>query len=180
MRLCSQRLRLCATVALASAALIGSLRSNTSRFKPAPNPDKSLPLTELAVWSGDLGWFDEEGFLFFLGRRDEQIKTSGFRVSPTEVEDTIYSTHTVGEVVAFGIAHPVLGQQIVAVCTAPPGAKLDKDLVIAKCREVMPTYMVPHIIVERASLPRTPNGKMDRPAIARDFIETYQTQSAAQ
>jgi acyl-CoA synthetase (AMP-forming)/AMP-acid ligase II len=155
-------------------------QATAERFKPVPQPDPSLPLTEFAVWSGDIGWYDEEGFLFFLGRRDEQIKTSGFRVSPTDVEDTIYSTHTVGEVVAFGIPHDVLGQQIVVVCTAPPGGKLDAERVRTKCREVMPTYMVPHVIVERDSLPRTPNGKMDRPRIAREFHESQQGQNAAQ
>ena len=152
--------------------------ATAERFRPVPKPDPSLPLTELAVWSGDLGVFDEDGFLTYIGRRDEQIKTSGFRVSPTEVEDIVYSTHLVGEAVAFGVAHEVLGQAIVVVATPPPGGALDRAKLIEKCREVMPTYMVPHLVVERATLPRTPNGKMDRPAIARDFAEA--AKSAAQ
>ena len=63
----------------------------------------------MAVWSGDTVQMDEEGFLYFIGRKDEMIKTSGYRVSPTEVEEVLYGTGLVGEVAAFGAAHPSLG-----------------------------------------------------------------------
>ena len=65
------------------------------------------------MFSGDTVRTDEEGFLYFIGRRDEMIKTSGYRVSPTEIEEVVYGTQLVGEVAAFGVPHPTLGQAIV-------------------------------------------------------------------
>ena len=94
------------------------------RFKPLPGQRAELPITELAVWSGDTVRMDEEGFLYFVGRRDEMIKTSGYRVSPTEVEEAVYASGMVGDAVAFGAPHPTLGEAIVVVCSEPsPGLR---------------------------------------------------------
>ena len=71
--------------------------------------------------SGDTVRMDEEGFLYFISRRDEMIKTSGYRVSPTEIEEAIHGTQLVGEVAAFGVPHPSLGQGIVVVATPRDG-----------------------------------------------------------
>ncbi len=104
-------------------ALVGSGYWNdpektAERFKPLPGARRSgLVLPEIAVLSGDTVRTDEEGFLYFIGRRDEMIKTSGYRVSPTEVEEVLYATRLVGEAAAFGVPHPVLGQAIVVVAT---------------------------------------------------------------
>ena len=94
------------------------------RFRPAPGQDPALPLTELAVWSGDTVRRDEDGFLYFVGRKDEMIKTSGYRVSPTEVEEVIYASGTVSEAVAIGVPHETQGQAIVIVATPPPTRNL--------------------------------------------------------
>jgi acyl-CoA ligase (AMP-forming) (exosortase A-associated) len=94
------------------------------RYKPAPGQASGLTITELAVWSGDTVKMDEEGFFYFLGRRDEMIKTSGYRVSPTEVEEVVYATELVAEVAAIGVAHPVLGQAVVLVVYAGENAPL--------------------------------------------------------
>jgi acyl-CoA ligase (AMP-forming) (exosortase A-associated) len=83
------------------------------RYRPlppeAPGRGSGLPLPEIAVFSGDTVRRDAEGFLYFVGRRDEMIKTSGYRVSPTEVEEVLYATGLVGECAVFGVAHDVLG-----------------------------------------------------------------------
>src|SRR5512138_230283 len=89
------------------------------RFRPLPSQRSELPITELAVWSGDTVRQDAEGFLYFVGRRDEMIKTSGYRVSPTEVEEVLYASGLVGDAVSFGAPHPALGEAIVAVCSPP-------------------------------------------------------------
>ena len=91
------------------------------RFRPLPvsSRETGLVLPEIAVFSGDTVRQDEDGFLYFIGRRDEMIKTSGYRVSPTEVEEVIYSLQRVGECAAFGVPHPMLGQAIVLVATPP-------------------------------------------------------------
>ena len=129
--------------------------------------DRGLTLPEIAVFSGDTVRRDEDGFLYFIGRRDEMIKTSGYRVSPNEVEEILYATTLVGECAAFGVPHETLGQAIVAVVTAPPGAALDTAALLAECRKRMPAYMVPtRIEVNDGPLPRNPNGKIDRKALA--------------
>jgi len=141
------------------------------RFKPAPNQPSGLCVPELAVWSGDTVRMDEEGFLYFVGRRDEMIKTSGYRVSPTEVEEMLHSTRLVGEVAAVGIPHDVLGQAIVVFATPNGATPLDKEGLIRQARSQMPPYMVPQHVIERASLPRNPNWKIDRKLLAAEAQE---------
>ena len=94
------------------------------RFKPLPGREGGFVLPELAVFSGDTVRMDAEGFLYFIGRRDEMIKTSGYRVSPTEIEEVLYATNLVGEAAAFGVPHPTLGQAIVVIATPKDGSAL--------------------------------------------------------
>ena len=119
---------------------------------------------------------DAEGFLYFVGRRDEMIKTSGYRVSPTEVEEIVYATALVGECVAFGVEHPTLGQAIRVVATPPAGAdEVDAAALLAACRRRMPAYMVPAAIeMMQGPLPRNPNGKIDRKAIVAARLQAGQ------
>jgi acyl-CoA ligase (AMP-forming) (exosortase A-associated) len=132
-----------------------------------------LQLPEYAVFSGDTVRKDAEGFLYFVGRRDEMIKTSGYRVSPTEVEEILYATKRVGECVAFGVDHPQLGQAIQVIATPPAGAEaLDVPALLAECRRHMPAYMVPGGIEPAVGpLPRNPNGKIDRKLLSTQWVE---------
>lgn len=145
------------------------------RYKPLPaglgGRATGLVLPELAVFSGDTVRRDAEGFLYFVGRRDEMIKTSGYRVSPTEVEEVLYATKLVGECAAFGVDHPTLGQAIQVIATPPAGAaELDLAALLAQCRQHMPAYMVPAgVEVVPGPLPRNPNGKIDRKALATEW-----------
>ena len=133
------------------------------RYRPLPGREHGLVLPELAVFSGDLVRKDDEGFLYFIGRRDEMIKTSGYRVSPTEIEEVVYATQLVGEVAAFGVDHPALGQAIVVVATPKGAGPVDPQALIAACRERLPAFMVPaHVEFRPGPLPRNPNGKIDR------------------
>ena len=137
-------------------------------------------MPEIAVWSGDTVRADEEGFLYFISRRDEMIKTSGYRVSPTEVEEVIYATGLVGEAAALGVAHPVLGQAIVVLATARAGASLDADELLAQCRQRLPAFMVPaRVTVHQGSLPRNPNGKIDRKQLAQGLQGLFDSQGSA-
>ena len=145
------------------------------RFKPAPGQPKELPLTEMAGWSGDTVKTDADGFLYFIGRQDEMIKTSGYRVSPTEVEEVAYASGLVGDAVAVASPHPDLGQAIVLVASPPagssstPGPAGDTDGLLAHLKSSLPTFMAPHHIEWLPELPRNPNGKFDRPALAARF-----------
>jgi acyl-CoA ligase (AMP-forming) (exosortase A-associated) len=143
------------------------------RYKPLPGRDRGLVMPEIAVFSGDTVRMDDDGFLYFVGRRDEMMKTSGYRVSPTEVEEVLYASGTIGECAAFGVPHEVLGQAIVVVAT-PRQGDLDTPALIAHCRQHLPLYMVPTAIHARTgALPRNPNGKIDRKAIAADFERSH-------
>ena len=132
-----------------------------------------LQLPEYAVFSGDTVRKDAEGFLYFVGRRDEMIKTSGYRVSPTEVEEILYATKRVGECVAFGVDHPQLGQAIQVIATPPTGADaLDVPALLAECKRHMPAYMVPGGVEPAVGpLPRNPNGKIDRKLLSTQWVE---------
>jgi acyl-CoA ligase (AMP-forming) (exosortase A-associated) len=147
------------------------------RYKPLPagvgGREGGLQLPEFAVFSGDTVRRDAEGFLYFVGRRDEMMKTSGYRVSPTEVEEVLYATGLVGECVAFGVDHDTLGQAIQVIATPPEGvAALDTAALLAACKARMPAYMVPHGIAARTGpLPRNPNGKIDRKTLSTDWVE---------
>jgi acyl-CoA ligase (AMP-forming) (exosortase A-associated) len=161
--------------ALVSLGYWNDPAKTAERFKPAPGQPKGLVMPEMAVWSGDTVRRDEDGFLYFIGRRDEMIKTSGYRVSPTEVEEVLYATGLVGEVAALGISHPVLGQAIVVVATPPDRGRLDPQALLAECRERLPAYMVPARIIERGtSLPRNPNGKIDRKLLAQELNDLFE------
>ncbi|HEU4621749.1 MAG TPA: acyl-CoA ligase (AMP-forming), exosortase A system-associated, partial [Burkholderiaceae bacterium] len=118
------------------------------RYKPLPKRDANaathgVVLPEIAVFSGDTVRRDADGFLYFIGRRDEMIKTSGYRISPNEIEESLYATRLVGECAAFGVKHPTLGHAIVVVATPPEGGTLDSTALLAECRARLPVYMVP-------------------------------------
>ncbi len=144
------------------------------RFKPLPGREAGLVLPEIAVFSGDTVRMDAEGFLYFVGRRDEMIKTSGYRVSPTEIEEVLYGTQLVGEVAAFGVPHPTLGQAIVVVATPKPGADLDDAVLLAECKSRLPgLHGAGRIDVRPGPLPRNPNGKIDRKLLSAEFLDLF-------
>ncbi|EKV32755.1 Long-chain-fatty-acid--CoA ligase [Caenispirillum salinarum AK4] len=149
-----------------------------ARFKPAPGQPAGLPHPEIAVWSGDTVKMDADGYLYFVGREDEMIKTSGYRTSPTEIEEVLYATGLVGEVVAIGVPHPDLGQAVVVVATGLDGAALDADALMEAARAELPAYMVPRRVVAMDALPRNANGKPDRKGLATAHADTFRKEEA--
>lgn len=140
------------------------------RFRPVPgSPTWRQP--ELAVWSGDTVVTDDEGYLYFVGRRDDMIKTSGYRVSPTEIEEAAYDTGLVRDAVAIGADDERLGQRIVLVVTGTGASPVDVERLRTEMRQRLALYMVPTTIVEHHDIPRSPNGKFDRKSVAA-MIET--------
>ena len=143
------------------------------RFRPAPGQDPGLPLPELAVWSGDTVRRDADGYLYFIGRSDDMIKVSGYRISPTELEEAVYGLGSVDEVVAFGVPHPELGQAIVLLASAAEDAP-DAAALRRACQQRLPAYMVPaHVEVRAEPFPRNPNGKIDRKSLAQPFLNLF-------
>lgn len=144
------------------------------RFKPAPGQLTGLPLTEIAVWSGDTVTMDEDGYFYFVGRKDDMIKTSGYRVSPSEVEEVVYASGLVKEAAAIGIDHPSLGQAIVVVVQPDTQHEFDAQILIDSCKKQLPNFMVPAKIEILADLPRNPNGKIDRKQLCQQYADLFQ------
>ena len=151
---------------------------NTARrFRPCPGQDTGLTVPELAVWSGDQVVQDDEGYLYFVSRKDEMIKTSGYRVSPTEIEEVAYSTGLVAGAMAMGLPDATLGQRILLI-VAPVDDRADesadsptlRERVLDCCRRELPGFMQPAEIVVRTSLPYNHNGKIDRQTLAGEYL----------
>lgn len=144
-------------------------RRTAERFRPCPTGGAGNPgmhSAEIAVWSGDTAYRDEDGFLYFVGRTDDMIKTSGYRVSPTEIEEAAYATGLVGEAVAFGVPDEKLGQHVILVVTGA-GGSCDVDTLMKSLEKDLPKYMLPRRVEVLAELPRSGNGKFDRNELRR-------------
>jgi long-chain acyl-CoA synthetase len=115
---------------------------------------------ERVLHSGDLFRSDKEGYLYFVGRKDDIIKTRGEKVSPREVEDVIYGIHGVAEVAVIGVPDPTLGNAIKAVVSLREGAVVTQRDVLRRCREKLEDFMVPKYIEFHTSLPKTDSGKI--------------------
>ncbi|MBK5930579.1 acyl-CoA ligase (AMP-forming), exosortase A system-associated [Halochromatium salexigens] len=163
--------------ALVSLGYWNDAERTAERFRPAPGQPAGLPLAEIAVWSGDRVRRDADDYLYFIGRQDEMIKTSGYRVSPNEVEEVVYANGLVAEAAALGVAHPMLGHGIVLVVLGKE-ATLTVEALLAALRPRLPAYMLPaHIEVRAQALPRNANGKIDRKTLATEFADLFQESS---
>jgi acyl-CoA synthetase (AMP-forming)/AMP-acid ligase II len=138
-----------------------------SVLRPHPFLPPELGDSERVCYSGDLVKMDTDGFLYFVGRRDAQIKSSGFRISPTEVEEVLFRSGRLQGAAVIGIPDEVLGQSVKAFVVPRAGEVLDRDDLISFCAERMPRYMVPKEIEVLDALPKTPSGKVDYPAVQR-------------
>lgn len=160
--------------ALVSLGYWNDPAKTAERFKPVAPRHYGLPLAELAVWSGDTVRKDEDGFLYFISRNDEMIKTSGYRVSPTEVEEVVYARDQVAEAAALGVKHPALGQAIVVVALPREGVALTASDLLAALKPHLPAYMLPQkVVIAAASLPRNPNGKIDRKLLSAQYENVF-------
>jgi amino acid adenylation domain-containing protein len=137
------------------------------RLRPGFNP------WEKVLYTGDLFRTDSDGFLYFVGRKDDIIKTRGEKVAPKEVEAVIHACAGVSEVVVFGRQDPILGQAVHAVIVASdPG--LTEQLVIRHCQRNLEDFMVPRSVSFRTELPKTDTGKVSRRLAAEEFEQTME------
>jgi acyl-CoA synthetase (AMP-forming)/AMP-acid ligase II len=153
-------------------------KATSERFRTLANGSSEATEAPLAVWSGDIVKRDSEGYLYFIGRADDQIKTSGYRVSPSEVESVFQATGLLSEVVALGIPHPVLGQSIVLIVVAKDGQEVSQELLINRCKKQLTSYMIPSQILFRSSMPTNPHGKLDRKLLAKQLLAEAPNQQA--
>ncbi len=143
------------------------------RYKAAPDCFSAALRGTPAVYSGDTFIRDANGLHFFVGRDDDMIKTSGYRVSPTEIEEAVYATGEALEAVAAGIADETLGAAIVVALVPTTDGNDVTQAIKTKLRSALPAYMQPAHIDIWQSLPRSPNGKLDRVEIARAMREKF-------
>ena len=137
---------------------------NPEATAKAFRPDPVRKDGEIVVFSGDRVRRDAEGYFFFAGRSDQMLKCQGYRLSPEEVEEHLFESGLLREVVVVGRPDPEAGQRIVAHLVAGPD--YTEKAFLLYCRQHMPSHMVPSEIVVHEALPRTPSGKFDRKQLA--------------
>ena len=148
--------------------------ATAERFRAVPGVTDASGRPAIGVWSGDIVRTDSDGFLYFVGRRDGQIKTSGYRVSPEEIEEAAYTSGLVDMAGAFGIADETLGQVIgLAVVPRASASGFSSVQVLDACRAALPAYMVPKEIFVLDTMPLNQNGKVDRLALAHTYAPGY-------
>jgi amino acid adenylation domain-containing protein len=135
-------------------------------LRPGPLPQEKV------LYTGDLFRTDDEGFLYFVGRKDDIIKTRGEKVSPKEVENALYALAGVREAAVVGVPDPVLGCAIKAVVALDGGVELSTADVIRHCARHLEDFMVPKLIEFRNELPKSENGKIVRRQIEAEALET--------
>jgi long-chain acyl-CoA synthetase len=122
--------------------------------------------------TGDLGYFDEDGFLFIVGRAKELIIRGGYNVYPLEVEDVLRAHPEVVEAAVVGVPHERLGEEVMAVVVPHPGAAVTAAELIAFCKERIAAYKYPRVIEFRAELPKNTLGKVLKDELLRRLPRT--------
>jgi len=145
----------------------GNPEATQQVLKPNPLVPQEVGNCEKVCYSGDLVKMDEDGFLYYIGRRDTMIKSSGYRISPTEVEEILFQTGKIRQAAVIGIPDEILGQTIKAFLVAKDKEQLDCDAIQDFCAEKMPRHMVPKQFEVMTELPKTSSGKVDYPALRR-------------
>lgn len=133
--------------------------ATAQRYRPGPVPG------ERVCYSGDLFRMDDEGYLYFVGRKDDIIKSRGEKVAPKEVENVLYSLPGVTETAVIGVDDPVLGQAIKAILVVPDGGLTERE-VLAHCRAHLEDFMVPQMVEFRDELPKTSSGKIKKTGLS--------------
>jgi amino acid adenylation domain-containing protein len=123
------------------------------------------PAGERILATGDLFRTDDDGYLYFVSRRDDIIKSRGEKVVPREVEDVLRSAEGVREAAVVGVPDRLLGQAVQAHVSAQPGFELKPRALLAHCAAQLEDYMVPRRVIVHDELPKTTNGKLDRLAL---------------
>ena len=134
----------------------GDAAATDRALKPGPNPGEKV------LHTGDLFRSDGEGYLYFVSRKDDIIKTRGEKVSPKEVENVLYALGGVKEAAVVGVPDPVLGAAVKAVIVLADGATLSAREVQAHCARHLEDFMVPRLVEFAQELPKTDNGKIRR------------------
>ncbi len=129
-------------------------------LRPGPSAD------ERVLYTGDLFYMDDEGYLYFVSRKDDMIKSRGEKVSPREVENVLCSLEGVAEAAVVGVPDEILGEAVKALVVPRKGVTLTVKDVLRHCREHLEDFMIPKHVEIRPTLPRTDTGKVDKRRLA--------------
>jgi amino acid adenylation domain-containing protein len=133
--------------------------ATTARYRPGPLPGESV------CHSGDLFRMDEEGFFYFVGRKDDIIKSRGEKVSPKEIENVLYQLPGVKEAAVIGVPDEIMGQAVKAFVVCSNG-DLSRNEILAHCRANLEDIMMPKYLEFRKALPKTPSGKIAKKGLS--------------
>ena len=133
-------------------------------LKDGPVPGERMLCTH------DFFTVDEEGFLYFVGRTDDIIKTRGEKVSPIEVENALYAIDGVSEAAVIGVPDEVLGEAIRAYVVLEEGVELTEQEIVAVCRTKLESFMVPREVVFLDDLPKTDTGKVRKKSLREPAV----------
>ena len=133
--------------------------ATAKRYRPGPGPG------ERVCYSDDLFRMDDKGYFYFVGRKDDIIKSRGEKVAPKEVESILYDLPDVVEAAVVGVIDPLLGQAIKAYLSLQPGSMLTQRDVLRHCRANLEDYMVPQLVEFRDTLPKNASGKIMKTAL---------------
>jgi acyl-CoA synthetase (AMP-forming)/AMP-acid ligase II len=185
--------RLCVAGEPGEIVQFGPLVTKGYWRRPADDRSKFAPISELAreelldaennlysvapyhldraAWSGDMAWIDGEGYLYFQSRKSAVIKTQGFRISPTEIEEACHATGLVNDVVAFGVEQDE--EEVVAIAAVTRSADVTSGHLQAELRRLLPAYQVPKVIAMMPEIPVMSNGKYDLRAVRREIEQKW-------
>jgi acyl-CoA synthetase (AMP-forming)/AMP-acid ligase II len=130
--------------------------ATAKKLKPGPLPG------ELVLHTGDYCRLDEEGYLYFVGRMDDIIKSRGEKVAPKEVESALMNVRGVKEAAVIGVPDDVLGHAVKAFVVLEQGVQLSEKDLQKECQKRLEGFMVPKVIAFVADLPKTTTGKIKK------------------
>jgi len=125
-------------------------------LKTSSNPNVRI------LYTGDLFKMDDEGYLYFVSRKDDIIKTAGERVSPKEIENVLYEIEDINEAGVIGVKDEILGNAIKAFVALDKNSKITKNDIFLHCKKNLENFMIPKYIEIRERLPKTPTGKISK------------------
>jgi acyl-CoA synthetase (AMP-forming)/AMP-acid ligase II len=132
----------------------GDPELSARRFRPGPLPGERL------CYTGDLFRMDSDGYLYFVARKDDMLKSRGEKIAPKEVENVLYALPGVYEAAVIGVPDPILGQAIKAFVVSD-GTLTEHD-VLCHCRAHLEDFMIPQCVEFCAELPKTSSGKIKK------------------
>jgi len=134
--------------------------STARKLKPGPVPGEQV------LWTGDYCRMDDEGYLYFVGRMDDVIKSRGEKVAPKEVESVLYNIRGVRDAAVIGVPDDILGQAVKAFVVLEEGVTMSEKDVQKECQAQLENFMVPKYVEFVDDLPKTDTGKIKKTGLS--------------